>query len=77
MNLPPGDTGGVIGLCLEPHDFAIAKYVARREKDLAFTRELARRKIVRQPKLLELLAKTSVAEEVRERNRADIARDFS
>ena len=46
VNLPPGDTDGVQGLCLDPHDLAIAKYVARREKDLIFTRELARREIV-------------------------------
>ena len=43
VNLPPGDTDGVRGLCLDPHDLAIAKYVARREKDIVFTRELARR----------------------------------
>ena len=46
VNLPPGDTGGVRGLCLEPHDLAIAKHVARREKDRLFTRELARRGLV-------------------------------
>src|SRR5688572_7094832 len=38
VNLPPGDTGGIKGLCLETHDLAIAKYVARREKDIAFNR---------------------------------------
>jgi hypothetical protein len=36
VNLPPGDTGGVKGLCLEPHDLAIAKYAASREKDFVF-----------------------------------------
>jgi hypothetical protein len=76
VNLPPGDTEGVQGLCLEPHDLAIAKYVARREKDLAFTRELARRAIVDQHRLLALVDKTPVGEEVRERIRNDIARDF-
>lgn len=77
VNLPAGDTGGVIGLCLDPHDLAIAKYVARREKDLTFTRELARRKIVGQRRLVELLAQTPVSDEVRMRIRADIARDFA
>jgi hypothetical protein len=77
VNLPPGDTEGVRGLCLDPHDLAIAKYVARREKDLAFTRELARRKIVRQARLVELVGKTPVTEEVRVRIIADIARDFA
>ena len=60
VNLPAGDTGGVRGLCLEPHDLAIAKYVAAREKDLAFTRELARRRIVLQEKLLSLLEQTPI-----------------
>ena len=46
VNLAPGDTEGVQGLCLDPHDLAIAKYVARREKDIAFNRALARRKMV-------------------------------
>ncbi len=34
VNLPEGDTDGVTGLCLDPHDLAIAKYVARRDKDV-------------------------------------------
>lgn len=52
VNLPPGDTGGVTGLCLEPHDLAISKYIARREKDIEFTRELARHRLVEMDKLL-------------------------
>jgi hypothetical protein len=76
VNLPPGETEGVRGLCLEPHDLAIAKYVARREKDLAFTRELARRRIVVREQLAALLNQTPVTDEVRERIRGDIARDF-
>ncbi len=76
VKLPAGDTEGVQGLCLDPHDLAIAKYVARREKDLAFTRELARRAIVVRDRLLTLVDKTPVGEEVRERLRNDIARDF-
>jgi hypothetical protein len=76
VNLAPGDTGGVQGLCLDPHDLAIAKYVARREKDLAFNRALAQRGILRPERLLELLAKTAVTAAVRERIRDDIANDF-
>jgi hypothetical protein len=76
VNLPPGDTGGVKGLCLEPHDLAIAKYAAFREKDLIFTRELARRKIVSKEKLLALLEQTPVDEPLRERIRDQIERDF-
>jgi hypothetical protein len=77
VSLPPGDTEGVRGLCLDPHDLAIAKYVARREKDVAFMRELARRGIVERKRLLRLLDETSVSEEVRERIRANIAADFA
>ncbi len=76
VNLPPGDTEGVQGLCLDPHDLAIAKYAARREKDLAFTRELAKRGIVAREKLLELLDQTHVPHDVRTRMRDDIERDF-
>jgi hypothetical protein len=76
VNLPPGDTEGVKGLCLEPHDLAIAKYAAAREKDLIFTRELARRGIVSAARLLALLDQTAVDKELRERMRTRIGRDF-
>jgi hypothetical protein len=76
VNLPPGDTLGVTGLCLDPHDLAIAKYVARREKDIVFTRALAARGIVQKPQLLTLLAKTPVDAESRERIRGFIESDF-
>ena len=75
--LPPGDTEGVTGLCLEPHALAIAKYVARRAKDLTFTRELALRGVTRKATLLARLDDTPVADAVRERIRADIAADFA
>jgi hypothetical protein len=75
--LPPGDTDGVKGLCLEPHDLVIARYVARRDKDIAFNRELARRKLVTPKRLLDLLAKTPVTPAIRERIRRDIANDFA
>lgn len=76
VNLAPGDTDGVRGLCLDPHDLAIAKYVARREKDLALNRALAQRGIIDAERLLQLLEKTSVSEAVRERIREDIANAF-
>ena len=62
INLPPGDTGGVRGLCLDPHDLAIAKYVARREKDVPFTRAMAQRGLVKQTFLLQLLRMTPITE---------------
>ena len=77
VNLPAGDTGGVKGLCLEPHDLAIAKYVARRDKDRVFTRELVRRRLVDREKLLALVEQTSLTPEEKERIRADIANDFA
>src|ERR1700722_19975618 len=77
VNLPAGDTGGVAGLCLDPHDLAIAKYVARREKDMIFTRELAARGIVSHDRLLSLLDLTPVGEDTRDRIRTYIAKDFS
>jgi hypothetical protein len=76
VHLPPGDTDGVTGLCLEPHDLAIAKYVARREKDRVFVRELARRGLLSRDRLLGLLDRTKLEAGVRERVRADIAADF-
>jgi hypothetical protein len=76
VTLPPGETAGVKGLCLDPHDLAIAKYVASRDKDLVFTRELARRKILSEGRLLSLLEQTAVDESVRARVRKQIANDF-
>jgi hypothetical protein len=60
LNLPPGDTDGVSGLCFDPHDLATAKYVARREKDIVVTRALATRGPVEKARLLELLPKTPI-----------------
>jgi hypothetical protein len=77
VNLPPGDTEGVRGLCLDPHDLAIAKYAAFRGKDLVFTRELARRAITSKERLLELLERTDLTEDMRARIRARIAADFA
>lgn len=76
VELPPGDTDGVHGLCLDPHDLAIAKYAARRDKDLVFVRQLARRHIVSKETLLTRLARTPVDEAIRERIRIDIENDF-
>jgi hypothetical protein len=77
VNLPVGDTEGVQGLCLDPHDLAIAKYVARRDKDIVFTRELAKRGIVSRDRLVALLDQTPISKEVRDRIHANIAKDFA
>lgn len=76
VNLPEGDTEGVRGLCLDPHDLAISKYVARREKDVTFTRELSRRGHITQATLLALLAKTPIDDAMKTRIRQYIADDF-
>lgn len=77
VRLPPGDTDGVRGLCLDPHDLAISKYAAFREKDLVFTRELARRGLVSREQLLVLLGQTKMSDDLRERIRARIDADFT
>lgn len=77
VNLPPGDTGGASGLCLDPHDLAISKYVARREKDIAFNLEMARLRIVDRERLIELLAVTPVSEDRKRQIREFIQLDFS
>ena len=76
VNLPAGETDGVRGLCLDPHDLAIAKYVAGRDKDLVFTRELAARGLVARDRLNGLLDETPVSREVRDRIRMQMRRDF-
>jgi len=74
--LPAGDAG-IRGACLDPHDLAISKYVARREKDLEFTKALARRGYISKKRLLDLLKTTPVAEETKAKVREDISRDFA
>ena len=76
IELPPGERCEIRGACLDPHDLAISKYFARREKDLQFTRALARRGYISKKRLLDLLKATPVAEETRARIREDIVRDF-
>ena len=76
VHLPPGETDGASGLCLDPHDLAISKYVARREKDIAFNREMARLKIVDRERLIELLAVTPVSQDRKQQVREFIGLDF-
>ena len=76
LNLPPGNTQGVSGLCLDPHDLAIAKYVARREKNIVFTHALAARGMMEKTQLLALLAKTPIDAQARQRIRLFLENDF-
>jgi hypothetical protein len=71
------NTDGIRGLCLEVHDLAISKYIAGREKDLEFTRELARHGLVAKRTLLARLAETELpAHLTRKLVTARIDRDF-
>jgi hypothetical protein len=55
------------GRCLEPHDCAISKLVAGREKDYVFVGSLLRARLIHADLLLERLAATEVPELVRQR----------
>jgi hypothetical protein len=70
------NTSGVTGLCLDVHDLAISKYVAGREKDREFTRELAKHGMVRRDRLLALERDTTLSPELRKLVKARMARDF-
>lgn len=67
---------GVTGLCLEVHDLAISKYVAGREKDHEFTREVAKHGMIRRDILLSRERDTDLSPELRKLVKARMARDF-
>jgi hypothetical protein len=71
------NTGGHAGLCLEVHDLAISKYVAGREKDLEFTRELARHGMTVKKTLLDRLARTKLEPPLARIVRGRIGRDHT
>ena len=70
-------TGGVTGLCLEPHDLLISKYCAGRTKDLEFNRAVIALGIVAKDVLLERLAGTAIGDALRQVVAGRIIRDFS
>ena len=76
VSVSNANTAGVEGLCLEVHDLAISKYVARREKDLEFTRELARHGMTERSVLIERLVCTRLTPGQRRLVRGRISRDF-
>lgn len=77
VNLPPGDTLGVKGLCLEPHDLAISKYAAGREKDREFVAGMVKLGMLDKERLRELLAATPVDEARKASIASAIERDFA
>jgi hypothetical protein len=70
------NTGGYAGLCLEVHDLAISKYIAGREKDREFTRELARHGMTYRQILLERLTVTKLDAAASKIAKGRIERDF-
>ena len=69
-------TRGALGLCLDVHDLAISKYVAGRDKDRAFTKELARHRMTDRKVLVARLADTDLSPAVRRLVASRIRRDF-
>lgn len=67
-------TRGATGWCLHPHDLALAKLAAGREKDLAFVAEMARHHMLQRAEVERLAAKlcapTELVELVQNRVRA-------
>jgi len=70
------NTSGVTGLCLEVHDLAIFRYVAGRPKDLEFTRELARHKMIDRNTLITRLNDTKMSKADRSRIKSRIQANF-
>lgn len=50
------NTRGVVARCLEPHDLAVAKLVAGREKDIDFLIEMARHRMLDEETMLQRIA---------------------
>jgi hypothetical protein len=76
IRIENANTGGRAGLCLEVHDLAISKYVAGREKDLEFTRELALHRMTDKKTLVKRLAVTKLDPALARSVRGRIERDF-
>lgn len=76
VRISNANTRGITGLCLEVHDLAVSKYFAGREKDLEFTRELARHGLTDKRTLLQRLPKTPIDAARRKVIAGRIERDF-
>ncbi|PYQ93229.1 MAG: hypothetical protein DMF96_30540 [Acidobacteria bacterium] len=76
VRIENANTEGYAGLCLEVHDLAISKYVAGREKDLEFTRELARQGMTGKKTLLKRLGETALEATLARLVHGRVERDF-
>jgi hypothetical protein len=74
--LVPVPTPVGTGLCLEPHDLVVSKYVAGREKDREYVRAAIRHRLVERDTLSERLVKTPIDDAQRSRIAAQMAADF-
>lgn len=72
----PYRCGSITALCMAPHDLALSKYGAGREKDLEFTAALVRGGHLEKSRLLELLPLVPGSEALRETIRQRINKDF-
>ncbi len=63
------------GLCLEPHDLVVSKYVAGREKDREYVRAAINHRLVAPSTLIERLGQTPVDPTSRERIARQIEAD--
>lgn len=77
VRIENANTAGFTGLCLEVHDLAISKYVAGREKDIEFTRELARHEMTDKETLLTRLAATRLEPAFSKLVKGRIEKDFA
>lgn len=69
------NTRGAIGWCLEPHDLAVSKLVAGREKDLSFVASLLRNRMVAMTLIRERLASIpGLADEIKQNAIVRLAR---
>jgi len=75
--LIPVPTPAGAGLCLEPHDLVISKYVAGREKDRDYVGSAARHRLVERGTLEERLTLTPIDGAQRQRIAGQIQSDFT
>ena len=75
-NVKNANTDYVEGRCLEPHDLAVAKYYAGREKDLEYNQWLVRYGLIQAETMDRRLAATELDPEKRERMALVIRRHF-
>jgi hypothetical protein len=77
IRLESPNTDGAAGFCLDPHDLVLSKYVAGREKDLAFNQALVRYGCVNKKTLVKLAKALPVDAEMKDVVLRRIKSDFA